>query len=285
MKLLSPADRMFVRMESPRAPAHLAALAIFDLPVGAPKSFNRELARALSQLAYLPFPFDSVVVGRGSRARWKQTQPDPSYHVRLAALPHPGSDRDLGTLVEQLHSIPLDMSKPLWEIHIIEGLAGDQFAIFFKGHHCATDGMGAINCITNWLTTDPNAPPGTSQTEPASDDFSAAKFAATKTTRALHGIRATRELVPRIANIIAGHDVAATTSKNTPSTIFNTRISRHRSFASQVLNLPRVKAVSIAAGVTVNDVILASVGGQLSALPGGAGRAAGEDLTAWCRWA
>src|SRR5438046_777945 len=117
---------MFARTETPRTPMHIAALAVFDLPKRAPRSFTRDLHEAFTQLAYLPFPFDSVIAGGPSKACWKQVQPDPSYHVRLSALPHPGSARDLGTLVERLHSTPLDMTKPLWEAHIIEGLSDGQ---------------------------------------------------------------------------------------------------------------------------------------------------------------
>ncbi|MGB0972971.1 MAG: wax ester/triacylglycerol synthase domain-containing protein, partial [Mycobacterium sp.] len=63
MKLLSPLDQMFARMETPRTPMHIGALAVFDLPAGAPRSFTRDLYEAFSELEYLPFPFDSVIAG------------------------------------------------------------------------------------------------------------------------------------------------------------------------------------------------------------------------------
>lgn len=159
MKLLSPLDQMFARMEAPRTPMHIGAFAVFDLPKGAPRRFIRDLYEAISQLAFLPFPFDSVIAGGASMAYWRQVQPDPSYHVRLSALPYPGTGRDLGALVERLHSTPLDMAKPLWELHLIEGLTGRQFAMYFKAHHCAVDGLGGVNLIKSWLTTDPEAFP------------------------------------------------------------------------------------------------------------------------------
>lgn len=158
MKLLSPLDQMFARMEAPRTPMHIGAFAVFDLPKGAPRRFIRDLYEAISQLAFLPFPFDSVIAGGASMAYWRQVQPDPSYHVRLSALPYPGTGRNLGALVERLHSTPLDMAKPLWELHLIEGLTGRQFAMYFKAHHCAVDGLGGVNLIKSWLTTDPEAP-------------------------------------------------------------------------------------------------------------------------------
>lgn len=92
MKLLSPLDQMFARMEAPRTPMHIGAFAVFDLPKGAPRRFIRDLYEAISQLAFLPFPFDSVIAGGASMAYWRQVQPDPSYHGnhKLGRFPRRG---------------------------------------------------------------------------------------------------------------------------------------------------------------------------------------------------
>ena len=263
MKLLSPLDQMLARMETPRTPMHIGALAIFDLPEGAPPSFTRDLYEAFSQLAFLPFPFDSVIAGGPLMAYWKQVQPDPSYHVRFSALPHPGTARDLGALVGRLHSNPLDMKKPLWEAHLIEGLAGGQFAFYFKAHHCAVDGMGAVNYIKHWLTTDPQAPPGSGTPAAVVDeDYNLASvFAVATAKRAAEGLSATGELAGRLTRMMRGANSAVKAGLSTPRTPFNTRITRHRRLAVKVLELPRVKAVGRATGTTVNDVIMASIGG------------------------
>lgn len=254
---------------------HIGALAIFELPDGAPQSFTRDLYEAFSQMDYLPFPFDSVIAGGPSMAYWKQVQPDSSYHVRLSALPHPGSERDLATLVERLHSTPLDMDKPLWEAHLIEGLTGNRFAFYFKAHHCATDGMGAMNYINRWLTTDPEAPPGSGRPEDDDEDFDLANvFAVTTLKRAVGGAAAVGELLPKLASMLLGAHSTVRAALKTPPTPFNGQVTRHRRLAVEVLSLPRIKAVGAAAGVTVNDVILAAVGGgcrtyltELGALP------------------
>lgn len=275
MKLLSPLDQMFARMESPRTPMHIGALAVFDLPKGAQRSFTRDLYEAFSQLAYLPFPFDSVIAGGPSMAYWKQVQLDPSYHVRLSALPHPGTARDLGALVERLHSTPLDMTKPLWEAHLIEGLAGHQFAFYFKAHHSAVDGMGAMNYIKHWLTTDPDAPPGSGRPEAVEDHDVAGVVARETAKRAVGGVLALGELTGNLGSMIRGANSSVRAALATPGSPFNSRITRHRRLAVKVLELPRLKAVSGATGATVNDVILASVGGacrryltEQHALPG-----------------
>ncbi|HSV41082.1 MAG TPA: wax ester/triacylglycerol synthase family O-acyltransferase [Nocardioidaceae bacterium] len=264
MKLLSPVDNMFARMESSRTPMHIGALAIFDLPEGAPTSFTRDLYEQFSQLAFLPFPFDSVIARASTMAHWKQVQPDPSYHVRLSALPEPGGDRELGALVERLHSTPLDMAKPLWEAHVIEGLSGNRFAFYFKAHHCAVDGMGAMNLIRTWLTLDPDAEPGSESVQPLDQDFNLANmFAVTTAKRAVDGVQATGEIAGRLTSMLRGANSSVLAALRTPRTPFNRRITRHRRLAVQVLELPRLKAVAVESGTTVNDVILASLGGAV----------------------
>ncbi len=275
MKLLSPLDQMFAQMESPRTPMHIGALAIFELPAGASRSFTRDLYEAFSNLDYLPYPFDSVIAGGPPMAYWKQVEPDPTYHVRLSALPHPGTERDLATLVERLHSTPLDMTKPLWEAHIIEGLSGGRFAFYFKAHHCATDGMGAMNYIKRWLTTDPDAPPGSGRPETGDGEFDLANvFALATVKRAVEGVSAVGELVPKLAGMVMGGNSMVQAALRTPATPFNGPVTQHRRLAVEVLSLPRLKEVSASAGVTVNDVILAAIGGgcrrylaELDALP------------------
>ena len=263
MKLLSPLDQMLARMETPRTPMHIGALAIFDLPEGAPRDFVRNLYNSFSELEFLPFPFDSVIAGGPSRAYWKQVQPDPSYHVRLVGV---ALSRDpaaiSGAMVERLHSTPLDMKKPLWEAHLIEGLADNQFAFYFKGHHCAVDGMGAVNFIKDWLSTDPEAPPGTGRAAPLDEDYNLASvFALATAKRTPEGVSALGELAGKLAGMMRGANSSVQAGLQTPRTPFNARITRHRRLAVKVLDLPRVKAVARGTGTTVNNVILASIGG------------------------
>lgn len=264
VKLLSPVDSMFARMESEKTPMHIGALAIFELPEGAPRTFVRDLHAAFSELSFLPHPFDSVIASTGGLTHWKQVEPDPHYHVRLSAVPYPGTDRDLGALVELLHSSPLDMTKPLWEAHLIDGLSDNRFAFYFKAHHCAVDGMGAMNLIKTWLTTDPTAPPGSGSAHTTDDDYNLANvFAVTTAKRAVDGVNATGEIAKRLLGMARGANSQIRAALQTPRTPFNKRITRHRRLAIQVLPLPRLKAVAAATEATVNDVILTSLGGAV----------------------
>lgn len=263
-KLLSPLDQMFVRMESPRTPMHIGALAIFALPPDAPSTFVRDLHAAFAEMSWLPFPYDSELssMRMADAWRWKQVQPDPEYHIRLDALPSPGSEADLGRLVERLHSRPLDMSKPLWEAHIIEGLERDRFAFYFKAHHCATDGLGAVETITAWLSTDPAGLPPT-----GSDEAGRALSFWDKLTiiprRAASGTVATVEVLGKVVDMTIGANSTVIASLKTPRSLLNQRVTSHRRVATQSLSLATLRAIAKEAGVTVNDVVLAALGGAM----------------------
>lgn len=263
-KLLSPLDQMFVRMESPRTPMHIGALAIFTLPKGAPKTFVRDLHAAFAEMAWLPFPYDSELasVRLADAWRWKQVQPDPDYHIRLDALPAPGSEADLGRLVERLHSRPLDMSKPLWEAHIIEGLDNNRFAFYFKAHHCATDGLGAVETITAWLSTDPEGLPPTGVDEAGKEPTLWERLTIIP-RRAASGTVATVEVLGKIVDMTVGPNSTVIASLKTPRSLINQRVTPHRRVATQSLPLATLRAIAKKSGATVNDVVLASLGGAM----------------------
>lgn len=288
MKLLSPVDHMFLRLEAPRTPMHIGAFAVFELPEGAGPEFTRELHEAFRQLAFLPFPFDSVVE-RGpldQLPHWRRVDPDPDYHVRFNRLPVPGGERELGALVERLHSTPLDLTRPLWEAHLIEGLQGNRFAFYFKAHHCAVDGTGAMNLVKRWLTTDPSAPAG-SEPEPtvpspgsavATTELAtprlAETFARNAVQRVADGVSATGELTGKLLAMVGGAHSSVIAALRTPKAPFNTRLTAQRRLAVEVLDLAVLKQVARATGTTVNDVTLAAVGAavrrylaELEALP------------------
>ncbi len=278
MKLLSPVDSMFVRMETSRAPLHIGCGAIFELPEGAGPGFVRDLHQAFSALDWVPFPYDSVVDHGPANAlsHWVKVKPDAGYHVRLSALPGPGTDAQLGQLIERLHSHPLDLTKPLWEAHIIEGLEGNRFAFYFKAHHGATDGLGAMRTIKQWLSTDPagNVGPG-GEESPQKAELERADRRAIRLARSImDGIGATGEMAGKIVEMATGANSAVLGALRTPRTPFNKKVTRNRRIAATELGLDRMKAIATATGTSVNDVVLTALAGsvrryllELDALP------------------
>jgi diacylglycerol O-acyltransferase / wax synthase len=272
---LSPVDAAFLRMESKRTPMHVGALMTFRLPAKAPPDFLRRLLEGMREQPFMPPPF-GCRLARGRLARlapaWEETEVEMDYHLRHSALPYPGGERELGKLVARLHSHPLDLSRPLWECHLIEGLENRRFALYFKAHHCAIDGMGAMRMVQKWLSTDPSEEKSlgpwilAAKPESTADESEQASLwqRMKKPARtAAEQAKALKELASGLRKMAQGEDSGARMALHTPRSLFNVRVSQQRRLGTQILELPRIKALAVATGTTVNDVCLALVGGTV----------------------
>ena len=92
----------------------------------------------------------------GQRGWESDTRIDLGHHVRHDALPEPGEEAQLLALRSRLHSTPLDRSRPLWEIHLIEGLRDGRYATYTKIHHAVADGVSAMTMLRRALSEDPD---------------------------------------------------------------------------------------------------------------------------------
>ena len=285
MQYLSPIDAAFLRMESKRTPMHVGAMMTFKLPDGAEPDFVQKLMLRMRERPFMPMPFGSRLA-RGRLARltpaWEDTPVEMDYHLRHSALPYPGGERELGQLVARLHSHPLDLSRPLWECHLIEGLepaidplsgkpvGGRRFVLYFKAHHCAIDGVGAVRMVQHWLSTDPenrDTPgPWMLASKPAKPDSVTAGLLERfrrPVRAAINQARGTRELAVALTKMMQGEDSSARAVLGIPRSRFNTPVSQQRRLGTQILDLARVKAVAAAGGATANDAMLAIVGGAI----------------------
>ena len=172
MKYLSGMDNLFLAMDKGNQHLHVASLGIYDpsTAVGGKVRFKAILSYFSSRLNVAKlFRRRLVAAPMGlDRPYWiEDAEIDIEYHVRHIALPHPGDWRQLMIQVARLHSRPLDMTKPLWEAYIIEGLDNipglpvGSFAVYIKIHHSAIDGeagaamLSAIHALSP--ETDANA--------------------------------------------------------------------------------------------------------------------------------
>jgi WS/DGAT/MGAT family acyltransferase len=270
MRLLSPLDAVFLRMESKRTPMHIGAMMTFVPPADAGPNFVRELLADFAKLSFLPSPFDCRLVDGPRRLfapAWVEAEPDPEYHVRHSALPAPGGQRELGTLVARLHSNQLDFDRPLWEAHLVEGLEGGRFAFYFKAHHCAIDGIGAVRVVKKWLTKDPDDRRGLPDLSGQHRPRRASRSLADRVQGIAGTVRDHSVAVPELAGKLARMGVGANSTiraaMETPRTIFNVPITQQRRLAAAVVDLERLRAVGKAAEATVNDVTLAVLGAAL----------------------
>lgn len=274
MKPLSPTDAMFLMIEGRRQPMHVGGLHLFTLPPDAGRSFTRDFVEYLRSHDHAESPFNLYPVFKRGRWHWDEDdQFDIEHHFRHSALPKPGRIRELLALVSRLHGSALDRSRPMWEIHVIEGLRDKRIASYSKLHHALFDGVAAMRMTRTTYGEDPDerdrlppwATPRTSR--PRNADNTAAgmnplallKQAAGENLRIVPGVaRGLWDLVRP-----AGDNPADITPYQAPPTMFNRRITASRRFAAQSYSMERIKAVGKAAGATLNDVVLAICAGAL----------------------
>lgn len=278
MHYLNPVDAAFLRMESKRTPMHVAGLLIFRLPEDASPEYLNELFAFMRSEPVIRPPFNWRLArgwAAGLAPRWEPADDiDIEYHLRHSALPHPGGERELGQLVSRLHSHPMDLDKPLWECHLIEGLENGRFALYLKFHHAAMDGMAALKLFNEWLSKDPQAmgaagpwampprDPGSrslGQAPPRSMLRYGSRFAGAN----LRGLWETAHAFRGMLRTESHPEGGISSPTDTPRTLFNRPITPHRRLATQLFDLERVQALAEAAGCTINDICLALCGGAI----------------------
>jgi len=268
-------DLSFVLMESRQTPMHVAGLQTFVPPPDAPRDFAKRVYEYLRSFPVTAPPFNyrlrGVGLGHLMPSFEEVAKVDLDYHLRHSALPYPGGERELGVLVSRLHSNPMDMDRPLWEIHLIEGLHGGRFALYGKLHHSLADGVSGVGLLN--FSEDPKhsrTPPIWAQPR-AKKSRSAAKRSDARGFLPPALVSPARAL-PNLLRGLAGSASAAlgmksdpdfTSLAESPRTIFNTNITPQRRVATQVTSLARMKTIGDAAGGSVNDVLLAACGAAL----------------------
>ena len=160
MDLLNLLDAAWLYVDTYATPMHVANLLVFSAPPGAPEDYVGRLVAEFKAAGRVAPPFDKKLMGGFLSSviyAWTRDEaPDLDYHVRHSGLPRPGGERELGILVSRLHCHPLDVTRPLWECHFIEGLEGGRFAIYMKMHHSLIDGVSGMRLLQRRLTPDPD---------------------------------------------------------------------------------------------------------------------------------
>ncbi|MCB0949566.1 MAG: wax ester/triacylglycerol synthase family O-acyltransferase [Mycobacterium sp.] len=279
-------DLLFIYGETSNSKMHVAGLLPFTPPADVPRDYLRDMideARRQDvvspwnrKLAHPRLQFSPV-------HDWVTDEDfDFDYHVRRSALASPGDERELGILVSRLHSNHLDLTRPPWEIHVIEGLEGGRFAFYMKIHHALVDGYSAMKMLARSLSTDPASRdtrmffnvPTPPRTRPPTTESGASFNPLTYTMRTLGGISSAVtggvssaiDLTNALVNTQIRRDgeyAHIAGSASAPHSILNKRISRNRRFATQQYEFDRLKALSSQHGSTLNDVALAIIGGGL----------------------
>jgi len=292
MRRLTGMDAVFLYMETPTGHMHVASTAIFD-PSTAPHgyTFDDVLKLIDSRLHLLPpFRWRLVEVPFGLHHPLWIEDPDfdLEYHVRHAALPSPGGDQELAEFAADVISRPLDRSRPLWELYVIEGLEGGLVASVTKTHHAAIDGVSGAELTVNLLDLEPDPAPTPPPAEPwkpdrVPTDIEMLGYAVGSLSRQpaqlVKAVRRTVETGMTLRRRNREPDVTPSPAPfQAPNTSINVPVSGRRKFAFAQLPLDQVKAVKNGLGGTVNDVVLALCSGALRRYFEGRGETVDGDL-------
>jgi WS/DGAT/MGAT family acyltransferase len=300
MKQLGILDAAFINLEQTNTPQHVGGLGIYD-PSSAPGGlvrFKQVIANFERRLQQNPLFRTRLVEVPGGidRPYWvKDANFDVEFHLRHIALPHPGDWRQLCIQVARLHSRPLDLSRPLWEANIIEGLdnipnlPSGCFAIYTKMHHALVDGAGGSSfmALLHDLEPDPVIDPNAEEeprlvdTEPSVAEL-LTKASINSVKNGVDLLRGTITNAREMGKYIYGvaRDEIPTPDIAAPKTILNRPVGPHRVFDAAEFPLEGFKDIKDAAGVTINDVALTVIGGALQRYLKGRGEAPEGSLAA-----
>ncbi|MGY1779925.1 WS/DGAT/MGAT family O-acyltransferase [Geodermatophilus sp. SYSU D01036] len=272
MDRMGPLDAAFLEIEDEQPGTSLAisSIAVFEGPAPSPGEFATALAGRLALIPRYRQRVRRVPFDLGPPVWVDDPDFDLGYHLRRTALPAPGGDRELAALMGRVMSARLDRSRPLWEYWLVEGLAGDRWALISKVHHCMVDGISGTDLYRAVL--DPTPEPGPAvpddwhpEPEPstatltalAARDLAALPW---RTTRALAGAaRSPRALGQLVRTTARGTAALATALVPTRPSSLTGPLSAHRRYAFARGRVEDVSAVRHAFGGTFNDVLMAAV--------------------------
>ncbi len=299
MRQLTSLDAQFLAMETPQTFGHVSGLAVLD-PSTAPggKLDVDDMCRLLNERLHLLPPFRWRLVSVPFDLDHPYWIEDPDFdldfHVRETAVPPPGGSRQLAELVARICARPLDRAHPLWELYVVHGLEGGRVGLLTKIHHAAVDGVSGAEIMSILFDSSPEG------REPAAPEMvdeigdrvpgglellgrtlmglprplkaltmlpsTLPRLDSVPLVGAMPGALAVSRIFTRVGRLGRGTPdggVLEQTNVRAPRTRFNDRVSQHRRFAFGSLPLARVKAIKSAAGVTVNDTVVAICAGAL----------------------
>jgi diacylglycerol O-acyltransferase / wax synthase len=279
MRTVSPVDAAWLVLESRDTPMHVGGLFEFTLPPNAPADYLKKEFDLWRAPQTIPPPWnlrlvEGPLLGPRLPLMREVRDVDLDYHIRHSALPHPGGQRELGVLVSRLHSHQLDLHRPLWEVHLIEGLEGNRFALYSKTHHSLIDGVSGMRLIMRALSADPYrrgmAPfwavgEGARRERKPEQNGSADGLL----RKPLSLLREGASSLVGLSRASADLALAAVDERplqapyRAPDSVLGGHLTGQRRFATQQYELDKIKALARAGECTINDVVLYLSGSAL----------------------
>ncbi len=290
---LTVLDATFLELEQldQGALMNIGGVMVFERPAaGVAPAIERvrdHLAARLGRLPRYSQRLSSTRTGSWAWPHWTQDERfDIRGHIRRASLPTPGSDEQLCDWTADFFSHPLDRTRPLWEMVLIDGLADGYWALGWKTHHCLVDGVGSVDVVGLMLDPEPvsdevTLPAGAAPASPMPDVdggdhrdsrlprppemfVQAAQAGARVATSGVSTVRHPRAAFDRsraLAELLMRDEIAAA-----PRTSLNVPIGQTRRYAVVRVPLAELKALGRELGGSVNDVVLAACSSGLRGL-------------------
>ncbi len=284
MKQLSGLDASFLYLETPVMPMHVGALHVFELPAGYKGKFVRDLRRHIEQrlpvapvlrrkLWWMPLNL--------ANPAWVDAEPDLQKHIVEIKLPKSaqiGSGMaELEAKVGQLHPVLLDRKRPLWKMHVFEGLAAGangrkRVALYTQVHHAAVDGQAAVALANAILDVSPTGREIEARVSTRTKTFrlgmsemlrGALGNQAQLVVGIVKGLPSTAGTLKDAAkqalstsSLLGGKGSGVSNLTLAPRTPLNVSVTEGRAFAAVTLPLPELKALGKRHEATINDMVL-----------------------------
>jgi WS/DGAT/MGAT family acyltransferase len=282
MQQLSGQDASFLYFETPRTPMHIGGIMIYDpSTTGSGNQGFKDILRGIESRLHLARSFREKVVNvpfNLDHPWWVEDKHfDLEYHVRHIRLPEPGDWRQLCIQAARLHSRPLDLTRPLWEFTVVEGLDAipglpkGSYAIISKIHHACIDGMSGVDLIEaiHDLEAEPeDAPkvtPWSGENDPNAMELMF-RAQVNNLTQPFRFAEVMARTVPALGRLGQGLVERRFEQPRVqpPKTRFNRTVTGHRVVEGRRFDLQEIRAIKNAVpGATVNDAVLTIVGGAL----------------------
>jgi WS/DGAT/MGAT family acyltransferase len=267
---MSPLDASFLHIEDSVSHMHIASVGIFEGPEPA---FEDIVAMIESKLSLVPRyrrVVQHVPLELG-RPVWVD---DPhfniDYHIRHTALPSPGGEAELRRLVGRVMSQPLDRSKPLWEIWVVQGLEDGHWAVLCKTHHAMVDGVSGTDLLALVMDLSPEtttpvlddwkadpAPSGFGLAAQASIDLLRSPYEQVRALRS--ALRLPRQAAAQTREVVQGLSAMVGVVRRTPLSSLNGPLGPHRRYGWASTLVQDIKTIRKGLGGTFNDVVLTGI--------------------------
>ncbi|MUL76114.1 wax ester/triacylglycerol synthase family O-acyltransferase [Mycolicibacterium sp. CBMA 226] len=277
MKRLSGWDAFLLYSETPNVHMHTLKIAIIDLAGLGDRTFGiDEFRRVLRERLHKLDPFGYQLVDipfKFHHPMWREhAEVDLEYHVRPWRVAAPGGRRELDEAIGEIASTPLDRSRPLWEMYLVEGLANGRVAVVGKIHHALADGVASANLLALGMdiTEGPQRDNDLYVTDPAPSRGQLVRSAFADHLRQIARIpgvvKYTADGIARVRKSSRKLSPELTRPFTPPPSFMNHVLTPGRRFATATLALAEVKETSKKLGVTINDLVLAMSSGALREL-------------------